>query len=219
MPGRSKQNSVIGKLRHWYSGRRHTDTSQAQRWIVLDVETSGLDSSRDHLLSIGAVAMIGREIIIDDSFEALIQRSTASSHENIVIHGISGSAQRNGQTESEVLLDFERWRNGAPCIGWHVGFDVGFLSQAYARIKIKDPCRESLDLAPLAQVLFNERSSNLDDYLNKLGIQIQSRHSAPSDAWMTALLAVQLTDIAFKQGAHDFRSLRALAGNARWAGV
>jgi DNA polymerase III subunit epsilon len=213
----ANSSSVLGRLQHWFSkGQRHSEI-KPERWIIVDVETSGLDNTRDHLLSIGAVAMVGREIMIDDSFEALIGQTEASSHENIVIHGISGSAQRGGQAEGEVLRAFESWCNRAPMLGWHIGFDLGFLRPAYVRHKIEGPTRDNLDLAPLAQVLLEDRSNSLDDYLNKLGIVVQSRHSAAADAWMTALLAARLYDAASRQGACDFRSLRLLAANARWA--
>ncbi len=216
MRGNSNPNSIIGRIQRWLSRRLAADKITSERWVVVDLETSGLDSKADRLLSIGAVAMFGRAIIIADSFEATIRQAQASSHENIVVHGISGSQQRGGQAESEVLRAFEVWRNGAPLIGWHIGFDLGFLRPAYARNKIEGPTRNSLDLAPFAQALLKDRSNNLDDYLNRLGIRVQSRHSAAADAWMTALLAAQLTDIAFKQGVQDFKSLRTLANNARW---
>lgn len=189
-----------------------------RRWVVLDTETSGLDSGRDRLLSIGAVAMQGREILICDSFEALIKQPRASSHDNIVIHGISGSAQLGGGDEAEVLREFELWRNGAPMLGWHIGFDLGFLRRAYERHGITGLSREFLDLAPLAQVLLKDRSNQLDEYLRKLGLSVRSRHSAAADAWMTALLASRLVEAATRQGADDFKSLRALAKNVRWVG-
>ncbi len=216
MQGNASANSIIGKMQRWLVRRRATAEINSERWVVVDLETSGLDKTRDRLLSIGAVAMFGRAIIVEDSFEATIRQAQASSHENIVIHGISGSQQLGGQAESEVLRAFEVWRNGAPIIGWHIGFDLGFLRPAYERHKIETSTRENLDLAPLAQALLKDRSNNLDDYLSKLGIRVQSRHNAAADAWMTALLAAQLTDIAFRQGAQDFKSLRALANNARW---
>ena len=124
----------------------------------------------------------------------------ASRHENIVIHGITGSQQRSGQAEPEVLRAFETWRMGAPILGWHIGFDMKFLRAAFARNKINGSIEDHCDLAPLAQMLLNDRSNNLEDYLTRLGIKIQSRHNAAADAWMTALLAAHLSELAFKQG-------------------
>ena len=45
----------------------------------MDAETSGLDSEREHLLSIGAIALVDREIVVEDSFEATIRQSGGQS--------------------------------------------------------------------------------------------------------------------------------------------
>jgi DNA polymerase III subunit epsilon len=187
-----------------------------ERWVVLDTETSGLDSGRDRLLAIGAVAVRGTQAVAIDSFEAVIRQQTASSHDNIVIHGISGSAQRAGRAEAQVLREFEQWRAGAAILGWHIGFDLAFLRRAYAAHGIAGPGRDFLDLAPLAQSLFGATVNELDQWLRKFGIPVQARHSAAADAWMTALLTIRLVAAAASQGVAGFAALRRLAGNARW---
>ena len=48
------------------------DVAQASRWVVLDVETSGLDPARDRLLAIAEQDAPGLRvrIVLDDSTEA-----------------------------------------------------------------------------------------------------------------------------------------------------
>jgi DNA polymerase-3 subunit epsilon len=43
-------------LRDWLRGRPAFVADEA-RWVMLDVETSGLDAARDQLLAIAAIAM------------------------------------------------------------------------------------------------------------------------------------------------------------------
>lgn len=213
-------SGLLPALRSWVARRRAAGAgSPAERWVVLDLETSGMDSAADRVLSIGAVAIRGSEVLVEDSFEALIRQDRPSAHENIAIHGISGSAQRSGRPESEVLREFEQWRDDAPIVGWHLGFDIAFLRQAHARCALDGPTRRAMDLAPLAQVLFADAGNDLDRWLQRFGIGVNSRHSAAADAWMTALLAARLVHEAHRQGARDFRSVRALAGNRRWSGA
>ena len=46
--------------------RRRTRGSDHQRWVVVDVETSGMDVANDALISIGAVAIVDGRIVPGD---------------------------------------------------------------------------------------------------------------------------------------------------------
>ena len=49
-------------------------TLREQRWVVLDLETSGLNPNRDQVLSIGAVAIEDGAIDFAQQFERTLQR-------------------------------------------------------------------------------------------------------------------------------------------------
>lgn len=203
----------------WWQNRRADEGHAAPRYVVIDLETSGLDANSDHILAIGGVALQGAEILIDDSFEALIRQEQPSTHDNIAIHGISGSDQRAGRPEVEVLREFAQWRNGAPLLGWHIGFDMGFLRPAWQRHGFDESSKDVLDLAPLAQVLFKDSNADLDLWLSRFHIPLNARHSAAADAWMTAQLAARVLTEARSQGAHHWRAWKKLANSLRWAGA
>ena len=76
------------------------------RFVVMDVETTGLSLTRDHLIAIGAVAVKEGRIDLDDSFEVVLQQETSSGKDNILIHGIGGTAQTGGIAPVEALLQF-----------------------------------------------------------------------------------------------------------------
>ena len=46
------------------------------RFVVLDSETTGLNPRVDRLVTIGAVAVIGGDIVLDDAFAALLKGGT-----------------------------------------------------------------------------------------------------------------------------------------------
>ena len=60
------------------------------RFVVVDVETSGLDLRSDRLLSIGAVAVEAGAIHPADSIELVLRQTQESGHDNILLHGIAG---------------------------------------------------------------------------------------------------------------------------------
>ena len=56
------------------------DTAHADgRYVVVDVETSGLDMKRDRLIAIGAVAVVEARIDPADSFAAVLRQEVVSS--------------------------------------------------------------------------------------------------------------------------------------------
>ncbi|HYV62062.1 MAG TPA: exonuclease domain-containing protein, partial [Bryobacteraceae bacterium] len=49
------------------------------RFVVLDSETTGLDPRKDRIVTIGVIAVVNNEILIEDSFEALLKVEYNSS--------------------------------------------------------------------------------------------------------------------------------------------
>jgi DNA polymerase III epsilon subunit-like protein len=113
------------------------DASLPERWVVVDVETTGLDLRHDHLLAIAAIGLQVQQqaaprILATDTFEAVLQRPDALADKaNILIHGIGVQAQRQGQPAAQALTEFEQWLGDAPLLGFHTLFDVTMLSRAF----------------------------------------------------------------------------------------
>src|SRR5690242_1770124 len=77
-----------------------------QRYVVVDVETSGIDTRVDRLIAIGAVAVTHGRIDFGDAFACVLRQDVASSDANILIHGIGAQAQARGADPASALLDF-----------------------------------------------------------------------------------------------------------------
>ena len=87
------------RMRLW---RERSDISEripltVARFIVVDVETSGLDTRRDRLLSIGACAVEALRLRAGEGFKAIRRYRQASELNNIPIHGISPQSQAAGE--------------------------------------------------------------------------------------------------------------------------
>jgi len=197
--------------------RKRSGPNTARRWVVVDIETSGLDASTDELVSIGGVAMVGGRVVPADSIEIVVKRQTPSSRDNIVVHGIGAHAQLTGTDRGDALRSFMDFVGQAPLLAFHAPFDRGFLARAI-KVYVNQPFDNRwLDLADLAPVLDSSaRLNSLDEWLQRYRIPVIVRHSAAADAFATALLAARLLPAAKLQGASDFVSLQRLARYARW---
>ena len=205
-------------LRSLFKGKQ----PEARRWIVLDVETSGLNPHSDRLLAIAAVALdVSPDferiaIVIGDSYEAVLKQDLPSSKDNILIHRIGAQAQADGRSPIEVLEEFRSWLGDCPLLAFHSAFDEAMLSRAYALAGLKPLQNEWLDIEPLAKITgVNPSLRALDDWLGYFGIECAVRHQAAADTFATAELLMRLWPY-LKREASSWASLRSIARHASW---
>jgi DNA polymerase III subunit epsilon len=202
-------------LASWLGGRRHRH--DPERWVVVDVETSGMDVAKDELIAIGAVAMVDGRVVPADSMEIVVKQRTASSRENILVHGVGVHAQLTGADPPHAVHGFLDYVGRSPLLAFHAPFDRGFITRS-VKIYVNQPFDNPwLDLAELAPALDPKaRLKSLDEWLQRYDIRISVRHSAAADAFATALLMARLLPEARRQGTINFPAMQRLARNARW---
>lgn len=201
------------RLRAWRSlpepaARLPFDSS---RMVVVDVESSGLDVRKDHLIAIGAVAVVNGRIKLADSLDIVLQQSRVSERDNILIHGIGGEAQRLGMPPAEALLAFLEYLGKSPLIAFHVAFDRAMIDRAMKTCLGVGLAHAWADLAYVAPALYPQlahRYRSLDQWMECFHIGNYSRHSALADALSTAELLLALRPRLEERQALSFQGLR-----------
>lgn len=189
------------------------------RWVVVDVETGGLDPQSDPLLSIGAVEIRNGRISLGAGFEADLQQKAPTSHANILVHGLTRSRQLSGMAAADALLGFAEFAAGAPLVAFHAGFDRAALQAATQNALGRDFPGRWLDAAVIAPLLYPDLGKNcrqLDDWLSAFSIRNHARHSAVADAAATAQFWLILLQAAGRQHIHALKDLEKLARARKW---
>ncbi len=190
--------------------------------MVLDVETSGLDASRDRLLAIASVAVrvdwTSRKLAIElgDSFEVVLQQDRPSSRDNILLHGIGVARQSGGLPAREALQAFATHAGASPLLAFHAAFDRT-LVQRHARVALGARLPQPwLDIEPLCGVTHPEvRARSLDEWMAHFGIRCAARHQAAADALAECELLLRIWPrVAAECGC--WRDVQRLAGRRRW---
>ena len=100
------------------------------RLIVLDLETTGLNQSKDEVIAIGAVAIRNNAIELCDQFDLVLRRPELDIRETVLIHGIGPEALTSGHETEDALFRLLEWMDGDPVLAYHSAFDQGFLEKA-----------------------------------------------------------------------------------------
>ena len=192
------------------------------RWVMLDVETSGLDIRRDRLLAIAAIALrvdwSTRTLSVDlgDSFEVVVRQDEASTKDNILLHGIGAQKQRDGQDPVIALRAFADYAGNAPLLAFHAAFDQAMIGR-YARQHLgTDLPNPWLDIDHLCAVTYEKvRARALDDWMSHFGITCAVRHQAAADTLAECELLQRIWPKVAPQCA-NWRDVQHLAAQHRW---
>ncbi len=200
------------------------------RWVVVDVEASGLDPIADRLLAIAGIAVRFKEgqprLSMTDSFEVILRQEqgadgaeAAIDKSNILLHGIGVGAQRGGVPAEAALAAFRNWIVDSPIVGYHAAFDRTLIQRYCASRLGRRLDNGWVDLEHVVQLVvpgLPDRS--LDAVMARLGVTCLRRHQAAADSLATAEVLLKVWPLAKAQMGRrtDFRAFRRLAARHRW---
>lgn len=114
------------------SSWRDEESVNRVRFVVLDSETTGLNPAVDRLVTIGAVAVLDGDILLDDAFSALILID--HNTEAVTVHGVTRDQARAGLEEAEAVTAFLDYLRDGVIVGHHIGHDIETIDAALGRL-------------------------------------------------------------------------------------
>jgi DNA polymerase-3 subunit epsilon len=189
------------------SSWRDDESADRVRFVVLDSETTGLNPAVDRLVTIGAVAVLDGEILLEDAFSALIRidRNT----EAVTVHGVTRDQARAGLEEAEALAAFLEYLRDGVIVGHHIGHDIETIDAALGRLWGGRLLNRSLDTMDLTLHLERDgalagrppvRQFTLDSLCTMFDVVPHDRHTAAGDAFITAQVFLRLLRLAVRSG-------------------
>lgn len=170
--------------------------------VAIDCETTGLDPAKDDVISVAAIIVRGERILTSSAFEAVVRAERKPSAESIKVHQIFEAEVERGRPIHEVIPDLLAFIGSRPIVGYYTDFDVRMLDKYVLRqIQIKMPNRQ-IDVSSMYYSCkyqgapgHIELDLRFDAILDDLGIPMLAQHDAFNDAFMTAMIFVQLRDL------------------------
>lgn len=192
--------------RAWY--RRHLkDTAYAHLFapyagdelVSIDCETTGLDTRRDQILSVGAIKVKGERILTSERLDFLVKPPEPVSEKTILIHHIRPVDIEHALPVAAAMRRVLDFIGPRPLIGYYLEFDVAMLNK-YLRplLGIRLPNRR----IEVSRLYYDWRArqlpygSNIDlrfeAIRQRLDLPRRAAHDAFNDALLTAMMYLRL---------------------------
>lgn len=169
------------------------------RQIVLDTETTGLETSLGHrIIEIGCVELIDRRIT-DNHWHYYINPDREIDDGAYEVHGISNEFLEDKLRFDELAEDFLAYIDGAELVIHNAGFDVDFLDHELGRLAGEPTTIEQhcgiLDTLVMARQKHPGQKNNLDALCRRYDIDNRQRslHGALLDARILAEVYLAMT--------------------------
>lgn len=180
------------------------DNAPDNEWVSLDCETTGLDTRRDEIISIGAVKLVGERIIASQRLELLVRPAREVPAESVRIHRLRTHDVASGRDPVEAITQLLHFIGPRPLVGYYLQFDVAMVNRiARPLLGIPLPSVQievsSLyydykfrQLPPYRQYSNADIDLRFNTMMQDLNLPQRDAHDAINDAVMTGMAFIKL---------------------------
>ena len=169
------------------------------KFIVTDLETTGLSPERNRITEVACVYVSRGEIIGEQ--RTLVNPEQFIPQEIQRMTGITNARVLSAPKGAEVFPTVQTWLcDGNVFVAHNATFDFNFLQASFARHGVPALAQPKLCTARLARRLLPARGSwSLGNLAGFFGVRVRDRHTALGDARITAVVLARLLEIAVNE--------------------
>lgn len=179
-------------------------------YVALDLELTGLDCKRDHIIEIAMIKFEDRQVL--DTFSSLVNSPLDLSYKIQQLTGVSQAELGRAPTLGALHDKIASFAENLPLVGHNVAMDLRFLNRD--GLLPDNPAIDTFELASI--VLPGMRRYSLSHLAEALGIGMDQKHRALSDAMATRELFLALVDRVSRWDMDVLEEIARLSTDADW---
>lgn len=173
--------------------------------VVLDFETTGLNTAKDRIIEIGAVRLENGVVTAD--YSTFVHPGRLLPAKIVELTGITDMMLKNAPSAEKVLPELMAFIGDCPIAAHNAAFDLAVLTSELKRID-KACDNVGLDTLTLSRKLYPDmKSHRLAAVCKRLSVSLKGAHRAVNDAAATAQCLARMLEEAIKRGAKTLRDL------------
>jgi DNA polymerase-3 subunit epsilon len=174
--------------------------TKTNRYVILNLETTGLNPTKDVILSLGTIAIIDDVIHVNDALELVILQYKYL-HDNNLSNEFLLESKLPKFVEPLAIEEFLKYIKNATLVGHRIHFDIEMINEVLEKMECGRLKNEALDIEIMHQKLYDitNKSFSLDELIAAYKIPKNERNTALDDAYSIALLFLKLkSKLGFK---------------------
>ena len=180
-----EQSNMFGEINEGVSSE-----GLSKDYVVFDFETTGLESTKDEIIEIGAVKISKGKIV--STFSTFIKPTVPIPQEITELTHITEEMVADAPAINYVLPDFYKYCYGCGLVAHNIAFDYGFLSAIGKKMlyNFDNPQYDTMVLA--RNKLKGIKNYKLGTICEYLGVSLVGAHRAVNDCLATAKVFLKL---------------------------
>lgn len=165
-----------------------------KEFVVVDTELTGLNERTDSIISIGAIVMKEKSILLGDIFYRVLNPQSSLKEENVLIHELTSSELEKCPDIKPILKEFVDFIKNRLIVGHFIDIDLKFLKKEINRFLNLKFNPEAIDTYIVFKWLIErglvskkfKGAKSLPEIAEAFDIKVETLHEALYDAFITA---------------------------------
>jgi DNA polymerase-3 subunit epsilon len=167
--------------------------SKSNRYVILNIETSGLNPKKDVILSIGAIAVENDIVKVNDAIELVILQYKYL-HDNGLPNEFIIESKLPKFAEPNAIEEFINYIGNAILVGHRIHFDIDMINEVLEKLDCGKIKNEALDIEIMHQKLQEEinKPFAIENLMRTHKIPMAEKNTTLEVAYSIALLFLKL---------------------------